>query len=107
MACWRIRSAPAVTKSAYEWRWVQNASRVVQMVPDQSFAVITIGVFIGVPLALCAAQGLASQLYGVSPWHPVPLAVAALVLLLVGMIASFLPSRTAARVDPLVAIRTD
>ena len=68
---------------------------------------IAIGVIAGVPLALIAARALAAQLYGVEPWHPAPLAVAALVLLAAGLLASFLTSRTAARFDPLAAIRSD
>jgi ABC-type antimicrobial peptide transport system permease subunit len=84
-----------------------DARRVVSMVLGQSFAVVAIGVIAGVPLALLAARALASQLYGLPPWHPAPFAGAALVLLVVGMLASLLPSRTAARVDPLTAIRAD
>ncbi|MGH8435079.1 MAG: ADOP family duplicated permease [Pseudomonas sp.] len=84
-----------------------DATRVVQMVLRQSLVVVVIGVVFGVPLALAAARGMAALLYGVPPWHPAPLAGAALLLLVVGMLASLLPSRNAARVDPMVAIRSD
>jgi predicted permease len=84
-----------------------DPGRVVRMILRQSFLVVAIGVVIGVPMALLAGRALASQLYGLSPFHPGPLAAAALVLLMVGMIASLLPSRNAARVDPLIAIRSD
>ena len=81
--------------------------RVVRMILSQSIVVIAIGVVAGVPLALIAARALAAQLYGVAPWHPAPFAVAALVLLAAGLLASILPSRTASRFDPLIAIRSD
>jgi predicted permease len=81
--------------------------RVVRMILRQSIVVIAIGVIAGVPVALIAARALGTQLYGVTPWHPAPFAVAALVLLAAGLLASFLPSRAASRFDPLVAIRSD
>jgi hypothetical protein len=81
--------------------------RVVRMVLGQSFVVVAIGVVGGLPLALAAGRALAAQLYGVTPWHPAPLATAALVLIVTGMLASFLPSRTASRVDPMSCMRAD
>jgi ABC-type antimicrobial peptide transport system permease subunit len=59
------------------------------------------------PVALFAARAMGSLLYGLPPWHPAPPAGAALILLAVGVLASLLPSRNAARVDPLVAIRSE
>jgi predicted permease len=81
--------------------------RVVRMVLRQSFIVVAIGVLGGIPLALAAGRALAAQLYGVTPWHPAPFATAAFVLIVVGMLASFLPSRAAARVDPISTMRAD
>jgi ABC-type antimicrobial peptide transport system permease subunit len=46
-------------------------------------------------------------LYGITPFDPVPLASGAGVLVLVGALAAVIPSRNAARVDPLVAIRSE
>jgi ABC-type antimicrobial peptide transport system permease subunit len=47
------------------------------------------------------------MLYGVSPMAPAPFAVAAFVLIGAGVAAALLPSRSALRVDPLTAIRTE
>jgi putative ABC transport system permease protein len=46
-------------------------------------------------------------LYGVSPADPVTLASVCVVLLAVGIIATWLPARRAARLDPVKALRFD
>jgi predicted permease len=84
-----------------------NRPRVVGLVVRQSLLVVAAGVAIGVPLALGAASMLRAFLYGVEPFAPAPFAVAALVLVAAGLIAALLPSRTASRVDPLTAIRSE
>jgi hypothetical protein len=48
---------------------------------------------------------VSSQLYGVSPNDPATLVIAALVLIAVALIASYLPARRATKVDPLLALR--
>jgi predicted permease len=66
-----------------------------------------IGSILGVVLGHVAANAVRSQLYGISATDPrVPLA-AALLLLLVGLVASALPARRAVRVDPLIALRSE
>jgi hypothetical protein len=57
---------------------------------------------IGVPFALVASSGLQALLYGVKPFAPEPFAIAVLVLVGAGIVATLLPSRNASRVDPLV-----
>ena len=69
--------------------------------------VVTLGIVVGVPLALGASSGLRSLLYGVEPFAPAPFLIAALVLVVAGLVAALLPSRYASRVDPLVAIRAE
>ena len=48
---------------------------------------------------------MTTQLFGVKPWDPIMLAVAVLMLGLVALLASAIPARRAARVDPMVALR--
>jgi predicted permease len=82
-------------------------SQVVGMVIGQAMRVIAVGVAVGIPFALFGARSLRALLYGVTPFDPVPLASGAIVLMIVGALAALVPSRNAARVDPLVAIRCD
>ena len=60
---------------------------------------------IGPAVALIAGKVLASVLYGVSPRDPAVLAVAAAVLLGAAAVASWLPARRAARIDPVEVLR--
>jgi predicted permease len=84
-----------------------DGARVLRMVLRQSLALTLAGVALGLPLTLLAARALATQLYGVSAWDPRAMAAGATILALVGMLATWVPARRAARVDPLVAIRSD
>jgi predicted permease len=60
---------------------------------------------IGLVVALAIAQALRSALYAVKPMDPVPIGLSFLVLLAVALLASYLPARRAARIDPMVALR--
>jgi ABC-type antimicrobial peptide transport system permease subunit len=59
------------------------------------------------PLALAAAAGRRSLLYGVQPFAPGPFVLAGLVLVVAGLTAAVVPSRNASRVDPMVAIKAE
>jgi ABC-type lipoprotein release transport system permease subunit len=47
------------------------------------------------------------MLFGLTPTNPLAIAVAATVMLTISLAASFLPAQRAARVDPIVALRTE
>ena len=81
--------------------------QVVRLVMRQAIVVVMLGVVIGVPLALAAAAALRSLLYGVQPFAPAPFASAGVVLVAAGITAAVVPSRNAARVDPMVAIKAE
>jgi predicted permease len=80
---------------------------VAALVVRQGLGVAGIGVVLGTLAALGAGRVLASVLYGVSPRDPVVLASAAALLLAVAATASWVPARRAARVDPVVALRSE
>jgi predicted permease len=82
-------------------------NQVVRMVIGQALRVVGIGVAVGIPFALLGARSLRALLYGITPFDPSPLASGAAVLVIVGVLAALIPSRSAARVDPLVAIRSE
>jgi putative ABC transport system permease protein len=63
------------------------------------------GLVAGSAVALVAARVLVSLLVGVSPADPIAFTVSAIVFVLVGLLASYLPARRATRVNPLVALR--
>jgi putative ABC transport system permease protein len=82
-------------------------SDVVSLVVGEGTRVLLVGVVLGVGIAFAAGRLVASLLYGISP-HDLPVFIGATIsLLVVGILASALPSFRAARVDPVAALRTD
>jgi len=78
---------------------------VLTLVVRQGLALGALGIGLGLVGALAAGRVLEGFLYGVSGSDPLTLAGVALTVLLVVMVASWLPARRAAGVDPLVALR--
>jgi putative ABC transport system permease protein len=66
-----------------------------------------VGLVVGGAGALALSRWLGAQLYAVSPTDPVVFGTVAAVLLLVALLASGVPARRAARVDPAVALRAE
>jgi ABC-type lipoprotein release transport system permease subunit len=50
---------------------------------------------------------MSDQLFGVKPWNPIMLALATLMLVLAALLASVIPARRAAGVEPMVALRNE
>lgn len=61
----------------------------------------------GLPATLVAGRAVASLLFEVEPWDPVTLLSIAVMVPLVGLTAAWLPTRRAAGMDPVEALRTD
>jgi putative ABC transport system permease protein len=80
---------------------------IVRMVLRDGLAVAGCGVLMGVPCALAAGQLVRSQLYGVAPSDPFTIIGAALVFVLTGSIAAFLPAVRAANIDPMGALKQE
>ena len=68
---------------------------------------MAIGLLLGLPLAVGAGRLIAAQLYGVSFWDPLALAVAAGSLALCALVAALMPARRAASISPMRALRTE
>jgi predicted permease len=78
---------------------------VLRLVLGQGLALILIGVGIGLAAALGLTRLMSSMLYGVRPTDLLTFGVVALVLAGVAVLASYIPARRAAKVDPVVALR--
>ena len=73
----------------------------------QGIGAILLGLAGGIVLALFATKLTASQLFGIERNDPIAFAAAGLLLMLVGLIAAWLPARRAAATEPLVALRSE
>jgi ABC-type antimicrobial peptide transport system permease subunit len=80
-------------------------STVLRMVAWQGLTLTLVGLGCGLPIAFGLGKVTSSVLYGISPSDPVTFVAIPLLLLLVGLAASLIPARRAARVDPMVALR--
>jgi ABC-type antimicrobial peptide transport system permease subunit len=81
--------------------------QVVWMVLHDSLILTAVGVVIGVPLASLIAKALTSALYGVKPYDGLSSLLAVCGVALVAIVASLIPARRAANVDPLSALRAE
>jgi predicted lysophospholipase L1 biosynthesis ABC-type transport system permease subunit len=80
---------------------------VLRLVIGESMRRVGVGLAVGLLAALGLARVLASQLYGVGAVDPVTFIGTPVVLGIVAFVASWIPARRAAAVDPLVALRSD
>lgn len=78
---------------------------VFSLVVGQGLKLVLIGMFAGVLGTLLLARLMGSLLFGISPSDPVTFACVAAMLGGVAFLASYLPARRAAKVDPMVALR--
>jgi predicted permease len=80
-------------------------SQVLWMVLRESLLISVAGVVAGVPLAIAGARLMRSMLFGIMPGDSLSFVAALLGVTLVALIASTMPARRAASVDPIVALR--
>jgi ABC-type antimicrobial peptide transport system permease subunit len=71
----------------------------------QGARVTAVGVVIGVVGSLLLTRAIRSLLFGLSPTDPLTFVGVATLLVLVALLACFIPARRAAKVDPMVALR--
>ena len=80
---------------------------ILKLVVGQGLKLALIGVAIGLAGSFAVTRLMASFLVGVSATDPATFALVALLLAGVALLASFLPARRAARVNPMLALRTE
>lgn len=84
-----------------------TSGAVRQMVVGQGAKVVLVGAIIGVAAALASTRLLGTLLYDVKAGDPVVFATMSLMLIGVGMLASYLPARRASNVDPIESLRSE
>jgi predicted permease len=84
-----------------------NARRIELMVVRRGLAYALAGTLIGIILAVFLTRGLESLLYDVARTDPPTLISACAVLLVIALVASWLPARRATRVHPMEALREE
>jgi predicted permease len=84
-----------------------SRERVLGLVLRQGILLTGVGLGLGLAGALAARRLLAGMLYGVGAFDPATLAAVCSFLFGVSVLASWLPGRRAARVDPIIAMRSE
>ncbi len=80
---------------------------ILRLVLKHAAGLILAGVAFGLLGAFALRKVIASQLFGISPLDPATLALGILLVVLVPLVACYLPARRAARIDPMVALRCE
>lgn len=78
---------------------------VFRLVVGQGMTLASIGLLVGLPLALGMGRAVAGLLYGVAPDDLATFAGVAAILAGVALAACYIPARRAMRIDPIVALR--
>jgi len=91
-----LRMAIGASRGSVQW-----------MILRESMALAAAGVLLGVPGALAGTRVLQSLLFGLAARDPATITAAASAMFVLAALASYVPARRAARVDPLVALRAE
>ncbi|HLY62891.1 MAG TPA: ABC transporter permease [Terriglobia bacterium] len=82
-------------------------AKILRDVVRETLALVVLGIAVGAPIALGGTRLIKSLLFGLGSVDPSVLALAAALMVLVAVLAGLLPARRAARVDPMVALRSE
>jgi ABC-type antimicrobial peptide transport system permease subunit len=84
-----------------------DRGKVVRMVLRGATNRVLLGLLAGVPLAVGAGKLISAELYGVSSWDPMALALAAGALGICAFFAAIVPANRAASISPTTALRAE
>jgi putative ABC transport system permease protein len=82
-------------------------SNIFKLVVGQAMTLVAISAAIGLVCAFAATRLLSSLLFGVGAWDPLTFSSIVFLIGLVAFLAAWIPARRAARVDPIIALRTE
>jgi putative ABC transport system permease protein len=80
---------------------------VMAMIMKEIVWLVCLGLAAGIPLALILGRFISELLYGLKPTDPLTIVAGSMVMLIVAMVAGYVPARRASRVDPLVSLRCE
>jgi ABC-type antimicrobial peptide transport system permease subunit len=80
---------------------------IVRMVVRDAAWLLVWSLAIGIPMAIIALRVTADTLFGVTAHDPLTFTLSAIVLTALTLIAAYVPSRRASRIDPLQALRIE
>jgi putative ABC transport system permease protein len=80
---------------------------ILMLVVRQGMTVAVVGVVAGLAGALLVTRFITSLLFGVSATDPMTFLGIAVLLCLTALLASYVPARRAARIDPMVSLRSE
>lgn len=84
-----------------------NRGNVVRLVLRGAFLQIVIGLALGIPISIACSRLISAQLYQVKGWDPIVLAVSIVALGICALLASIIPARRAASINPVKALRAE
>jgi putative ABC transport system permease protein len=84
-----------------------RACDVLKLVTGEGMALAIIGVALGLMAALALTRVMEGLLFGVSATDPLTYMIIALLLMLVALLACYIPARRATKVDPLIALKSE
>lgn len=82
-----------------------RAADVLRLIVSSGMRPVLLGVAVGLAGAIAVTRLMASMLFGVTPTDAVTFATVSLGLIVVALLACYIPARRATKVDPLVALR--
>jgi putative ABC transport system permease protein len=84
-----------------------QSNEVLRMIMMQGMSVIVLGLAVGIVCALLFSRVMRALLFETTVNDPLTFAGVALMFLVVGLAASYLPARRVTKVDPLIALRSE
>ena len=81
--------------------------QLIGLVMRRGALILISGSAMGLALSLSAARIISNMMYGVGPYDAMTLTAATALLVATGLLASYVPARRAANVDPMQVLRTE